>query len=56
MPRGTQVINGIEYVYEYDSVWDKEKKYGTHKRNYIGKIVNGVFIPNKKYKMQKELE
>ena len=56
MPRGTQVINGTEYVYEYDSTWDKEKKYGTHKRNYIGKMVDGVFVPNKKYEMQKELE
>ena len=56
MPRGTQIINGVEYVYEYDSIWDKEKKYGTHKRNYIGKMVHGVFVPNKKYKLQMELE
>jgi len=56
MPRGTQVINGTEYVYEYDSTWAKEKKYGTHKRNYIGKIVDGEFVPNKKYKLQMELE
>lgn len=56
MPRGTQVINGTEYVYEYDSTWDKGKKYGTHKRNYIGKIVDGEFVPNKKYRLQMELE
>ncbi len=56
MPRGKQMINGTEYTYEYDSTWDKEKKYGTHKRNYIGKIVDGEFIPNKKYKLQLELE
>jgi hypothetical protein len=56
MVRGTQVINGTEYVYEYDSTWNAEKKYGTHKRNYIGKMVNGVFVPNKKYKLQMELE
>ncbi len=56
MPRGTQVINGTEYVYEYDSTWDKGKKYGTHKRNYIGKIVDGEFVPNKKYRLQIELE
>ena len=56
MARGTQVINGTEYVYEYDSTWNAEKKYGTHTRNYIGKMVNGVFVPNKKYKLQMELE
>lgn len=56
MPRGTQVINGTEYVYEYNSIWNKEKKYGTHKRNYIGKIVDGEFIPNKKYQLQMQLE
>ena len=56
MARGTQIINGTEYVYEYDSTWNKEKKYGTHKRNYIGKMVDGIFIPNKKYNLQKELE
>ena len=56
MPRGTQVISGTEYVYEYDSTWDKKKKYGTHKRNYIGKIVNGEFVPNSKYILQAQLE
>ena len=56
MPRGTQIIGGTEYVYEYDSSWNKEKKYATHKRNYIGKIVDGVFVPNKKYLLQMELE
>lgn len=56
MPRGTQVINGTEYVYEYDSTWNAEKKYGTHKRNYIGKMVDGVFVPNKNYQLQMELD
>lgn len=56
MARGTQMINGTEYVYEYDSTWNKKKKYGTHKRNYIGKMVDGVFVPNKKYSLQKELK
>lgn len=56
MPRGSQVIRGVEYVYEYDSTWNSDKKYGTHKRNYIGKMVDGIFVPNKKYKLQKELE
>jgi transposase len=56
MPRGIQIINGTEYVYEYDSKWDGEKQYTSHNRNYIGKMVNGVFVPNKKYKLQQELE
>jgi len=56
MPNGTQKINGIEYVYTYDSKWNSCKKYGTHKRNYIGKMVDGVFVPNKKYLLQIELD
>ena len=56
MSRGTQVINGVEYVYEYDSKWDSTKKYGTHKRNYIGKIINGNFITNKRYQLQLALQ
>lgn len=56
MPRGTQIINGVEYVYEYDSTWDTNKKYGTHKRTYIGKNVNGVFVLNKIYQLQNELQ
>lgn len=56
MACGTQIINGTEYVYEYDSTWNAERKYGTHKRDYIGKMVDGVFVPNKKYKLQMELE
>jgi transposase len=56
MSRGTQVINGVEYVYEYDSKWDSSKKYGTHKRNYIGKIINGKFITNKRYQLQLALQ
>lgn len=56
MPRGVQRINGVEYVYEYDSTWNANKKYGTHKRNYIGKMIDGVFVPNKKYSLQQELE
>jgi transposase len=56
MAKGTQVINGTEYVYEYDSTWDSDKKSAKHKRNYIGKNVDGVFIPNKKYELQVALE
>ena len=56
MPRRNQIINGVEYVYEYDSTWNSEKKYGDHKRNYIGKIVDGVFVPNKKHLLEIALE
>ena len=45
----TQVINGTEYVYLDHSYWDKEKKRGAHKRVYIGKMVDGEFVPNSKY-------
>jgi len=55
MPRGTQIIKGVEYVYEYDSKWMPDKKYATHERDYIGKNVDGVFIPNKKYRLKLEL-
>lgn len=52
----SQKINGIEYVYYDKPVWNAEKKYGTHKREYIGKRVDGQFIPNKSRQLQQELE
>ena len=55
MPRGTQVINGVEYVFETKAKWNAEKKYGTHSRHYIGKMVDGVFVPNKRYELEGEL-
>ena len=55
MPRGKQMINGTEYVYEYDSTWDTQKKHANHKREYIGKMVGGVFVPNKKYELKLQL-
>jgi hypothetical protein len=36
--KGTQVINGIEYVFEDHAYWDSKKKRGAHKRVYIGKM------------------
>ena len=56
MRRGTQIINGVEYVYEDCAYWDPAKKRGTHKRNYIGKNVDGKFVPNKKFRLQMELD
>ena len=55
MPQGTQNIRGTEYVFEYDSSWNKDKKYSSHKRDYIGKMVDGVFVPNKKRQLQAAL-
>jgi len=56
MPRRTQLINGVERVYDYFPRWDKEKKYSTSDRDYIGKMVDGVFVPNEKYKLRMALE
>lgn len=51
----TQIIKGTEYVYEDIPYWDPQKKQGSHKRIYIGKKINGEFIPNKNYKLQQEI-
>jgi transposase len=56
MKIGTQVIKGVEYVYEDHPYWDSKKQRGSHKRIYIGKNINGVFVPNKRHKLQTELE
>jgi transposase len=55
MPQGRQIINGREYAYNYISVWNKEKQRSEQKRDYIGRIVDGIFCPNKKYLLQQEL-
>ena len=44
-----QVIKGTEYVYIDHPYWDKEKKRGAHRRVYIGKMIEGEFVPNQKY-------
>lgn len=54
--RGTQIINGTEYVYEYVSVWNADKKRSEQKRTYIGKNVDGVFVPNKAYSLQQRVD
>jgi hypothetical protein len=56
MPRSTQVINGREYVYEYKSVWNKQKQRSEPKREYLGRMIDGEFVPNKKYLLREELE
>jgi len=56
MPQSTQIINGREYAYEYISVWNREKQRSEQKREYIGRIIDGVLVPNKKQALKKELE
>lgn len=51
-----QVINGTEYVYLDEPYWDSVKKRGSHKRTYIGKNIDGIFIPNKNFKLKQQLE
>jgi transposase len=55
MPQGRQVINGREYVYEYRSIWNKEKQRSEQKREYLGRIIDGQFVPNKTYLLREEL-
>ncbi len=51
MPKGAkiQVIRNVSYVFIDKPYWNTKKKRGEHKRNYIGKLVDGEFIPNGKY-------
>jgi len=55
MPQASQIVNGREYAYEYVSVWNKEKQRSEQKREYIGRIIDGKFVPNKKYLLRQEL-
>lgn len=56
MPKGakTQVIRNVSYVFIDKPYWNTEKKRGEHKRNYIGKLVDGEFIPNGKYLLSRQ--
>ena len=56
MPKATQIINGREYVYEYISVWNKEKQRSEQKREYLGRMIDGEFVPNKNYLLRQELD
>jgi transposase len=55
VPKSTQIINGREYAYEYKSVWNKDKQRSEQKREYIGRIIDGGFVPNKRYMLREEL-
>jgi len=54
--RKTQIINGIEYVFLETSFWNSEKKRPEHKRKYIGKNIDGKFVPNNVYKLEMEMK
>ena len=56
MPRGTQYIGGREYVYEYKSIWNKEKQRSEQKREYIGRMIDGELVLNKKQQLKEEFE
>jgi transposase len=46
----SQIINSTKYYYFLTYYWDSTKKYGTNKRQYIGKEgPNNSFIPNNFY-------
>ena len=42
-----QTISGKKYVFIDTPYWNAEKHRGEHKRRYIGKIVEGQFVPNR---------
>ena len=48
----TQVINGTTYAFIDKSHWNSEKKRGEHKRKYIGKVIEGKLVFNKKYLLE----
>lgn len=50
----TQTISGKKYVFIDTPYWNAEKHRGEHKRRYIGKIVEGQFVPNGKYLLSLE--
>lgn len=52
----TQVIRGTKYAYIDKPYWNPKKKRGEHLREYIGKVVDDVFVPNKRFILQQELE
>jgi transposase len=55
MPQGRQIIDGREYVYEYRSIWNKDKQRSEQKREYMGRMIDGQFVPSKRYLLKQEL-
>lgn len=52
----SQKIQDKVYVYIDRPFWNPDKRRGEHKRDCIGKIVDGQFSPNKKYLLQLQEE
>lgn len=50
--RLTQKINGTTYVYENVPEWNARKKATVYKRKYLGKEVDGKFVPNAAYALE----
>ena len=49
--------NGVVYIYEDFSYWDKEKGYSTHERKCIGKIgEDGQYTYNEYYRTREKME
>lgn len=55
MTRRIQNIKGVDYVYEPYVEWDPDRRVNVHKRRYIGKMVEGNFVPNKTYELAQQL-
>ena len=45
----TQIIRGVTYIYQEFSYRVPGEKNPKHRRNYLGKMVEGNFVPNAKF-------
>ena len=45
----TQTIRGVEYIYQEFSYRVPGGKHPKHRRNYLGKMIDGTFVPNAKF-------
>jgi len=54
--RRIQTIYRAQYVCEDFALSDKTKKNAAHTRCYIGKMVDNVFVPNKRCLLEREPE
>lgn len=54
IPKGSRIVRcgGRIYVARHKYFWNKEKQRGDQVREYIGKIEEGKFVPNKIYKAE----
>ena len=45
----TQIIRGVTYIYQEFSYRVSGEKNPRHRRRYLGKMVDGTFVPNAKF-------